>query len=97
MSHKSQQNLFVVPVLKIFGAKLPVHLLYAIINTSPNDIILPKNWHISEMKPLSSPDGSWHPPSVNEVTHDISSDNTDAQCTQPDSFPSTSCKMCSKS
>ena len=53
MSYKSQQNLFVVPVLKIFSTKLLVHLLC---NTSPDDLILPKNWHIDEMKPLSNTD-----------------------------------------
>ena len=42
MSQKSWQNLFVVPVLKIFSTKLPVHLLCTIINTSPNDVTLPK-------------------------------------------------------
>ena len=30
MTHKSLQNLFVVPVLTIFGTKLPVHLLCTI-------------------------------------------------------------------
>ena len=39
----SEQNLFLVPLLKIFSTKLPVHLLCTIINTSPNDVILPKN------------------------------------------------------
>ena len=43
MSPKSQQNLFVVQVLKIFGTKLPVHLLCTIMNTSPNDVIMPKS------------------------------------------------------
>ena len=41
--YKSQQNLFVVPVLKFFSAKFPVCLLSIIINTSPDDVILPKN------------------------------------------------------
>ena len=45
------------------------------------------------MKPLSYIDDSWHPPSVNEVTHDISSNHIDAQCTQPDRYPSNSCKI----
>ena len=59
-----------------------------IIKTSPNDAILPKNVHIGEMKPLSNTDDSCHPPSVNEVTDDISSNHIDTQCTQPNSYPS---------
>ena len=47
-----EQNLFIVLLLKIFGKKLPVHLLCTVINTSPDDIILPKNQHIGEMTPL---------------------------------------------
>ena len=43
MPHKPQQNLFVVPVLKIFGTILPVYLLCTIINTSPNKVIVPKH------------------------------------------------------
>ena len=97
MSHKSQQNLFIVPVLKFLGTKLPVHLLCTIRNTSPDGAILPKNWHMDEMKLLSTSDDSWHPPSVNEVTHDISCDHIDVQHPQTDSFPSTSCKICSNS
>ena len=42
MSYESQQNLFVVPVLKILDAKLPVHLLCTIISTSSDDVILTK-------------------------------------------------------
>ena len=38
----SEQNLFVVPLLKIFGTKLPVHPMCTIINSSPDDVILPK-------------------------------------------------------
>ena len=48
---RSEQNLFVVPLLKIFGTKLPVHPLCTIINTSPNDVYLAKNWHIGEWPP----------------------------------------------
>ena len=40
--YTSEHNLFVVPLLKIFGVKLPVYLLCTIINTSPDDVILPK-------------------------------------------------------
>ena len=68
MSHKQQPNFFVVPVLKICGTKLPVHLLCTIKSISPDDVTLPKNWHIGEVSPLDTTDDSWHPPSVNEVT-----------------------------
>ena len=50
-----EQNLFVIPLLKIFGVKLPMHLLCTIMNTGSNDIILPKNWHIGEMTPSVMP------------------------------------------
>ena len=40
MSYKSQQNLFVVPVLKIFGAQLPVYLLCTIMYTNLDVILL---------------------------------------------------------
>ena len=63
-----------------------------IINTSPDDVILPKNWYIGEMNLLSNGDDSWHPPSVNEVAHDINSDHIDTQYPQTDSFSATSCK-----
>ena len=49
------------------------------------------------MKLLSNTDDSWHPPTVNEGTHDISSDHIDAQHTQLDSYPSAPCKICSNS
>ena len=65
MSYESQQNLFVVPVPKIFDAKLPLHLLSTIINRSPDDVILPKNWHIGDLKALSSVDDSLNPLAVN--------------------------------
>ena len=42
LSHESQLNLFVVPVLKIFDIKLPEYLLCTIINTCQDDVILPK-------------------------------------------------------
>ena len=54
---------------------------------------LARKWHTGEMKPLSNTDDSLHAPSVNEVTHYISSDHFDAQCTQLDSYPLTSCKI----
>ena len=55
------------------------------------------NGTFGEMKLLSNTDDSWHPLSVSEVTHGISSDHVDAQCPQPDSYPSTSCKIHSNS
>ena len=88
LSYKSQQNLFVVQVLKIFDAKLPLHLLRTIINIRPDEIILPRNWHIDEMKPLSNVDDSLNPPAVNKVTHEINSNNIDEQWMQPDSHSS---------
>ena len=91
MPSKSEQNVFIVPVLNIFSTKLPVHLLCTIINSSPNDVILPKNWHISEMKSLSYTNDLWHPPSVNEVTHDINPNNNGTNWTL-DNCPPTSCE-----
>ena len=43
MPYESQKNLFVMAVIKIFDAKLPVCLLCTIINTSPDDVIPAKN------------------------------------------------------
>ena len=40
--YTSQQTIFVVSLLKFFGAKLPVCLLCTMINTSLDDVILPK-------------------------------------------------------
>ena len=97
MSQKLQQNLFVVPVLKIFSTKLPVHLMCTIINLSPDDVILAKSWDIGEMTPLNNSDDFWHPLSINEVTHGISSDHTDVQYPKTDSLPSTSCETHSNS
>ena len=45
------------------------------------------------MKLLSNADDSWHPPLVNKVTHDISSNHIDATWMQTDSHSSTSCKI----
>ena len=95
--YKSQQNLFVVPVLKIFGTKLQVHLLCTIINTNPDNIILAKTLHIGEMKLLSNIDDTLNPPAVSEVTHDINSDHIETQWMQPNSYSSNPCKICSNS
>ena len=97
MPYKPQQNLFVVPVLKIFSEKLTIHLPCTIINTSLDNVILPKNWYIGKMILLNNSDDSWHPPSVSEVTHNISSDHTDVKYSKTDSFPPTSCKIHSNS
>ena len=59
----SDQNLFIGPLLKIFSAKLPIYLLCIIINTSPDNVILPKD------RPV-------HPVSVNGIKYDIKP-NTD--------------------
>ena len=48
-------------------------------NTSPDNVILPKNWQIGKMILLNNNDDSLYPLSVNEVTHDISSDHIDVQ------------------
>ena len=84
ISYNSQQSLFAVPVLKIFDTKLPVYLLCTIISTSPDGVILPKNQHIGEMKPLINIDDSVNTPAVSEVTHEVNSDCIDTQCTKPD-------------
>ena len=88
----SEQSPFIVLVPEIFGAKQTVHLLCTIINSSPNDGILPKNWHISEMKLFSYTDNSWHPSSVNEVKHDINPNNNGTYWTQLDNCPPTLCE-----
>ena len=49
------------------------------------------------MKPFSKNDDSYNTLPVNEVTHDVNSDHTDAQCRQTDSYASTPCEVCSNS
>ena len=66
VTYMSQPNIFVVSELQILGRKLPVFLLCTIINTSSDDIILPKNQHLGEMKPLSSPGDPLKPSVVNK-------------------------------
>ena len=97
MSYQSQQNLFVVLVLKVFDAKLPVCLPCTIINTSPDDIILQKNSMLGEMKLLSNIDDSFNPPAVNEVRHDINSSHIEAHWMQPKSYSFPLCKTHSNS
>ena len=82
-----EQNLILIPLLKIFGAKLPKHLLCAVINTSCNNITLLKNWHIGEMASLSHSNNSAHP--INKVTHDITTDTVIASWIQHNNEPQT--------
>ena len=80
VQHESQQHLLVVPVLKILVRKLPLCLLCTIINTGSDNIVLPQNRHLGEMKPLSDIDDSLKPLVVNEGTHAIDSDHVNTQC-----------------
>ena len=79
------------PFLKFLGAKLPVHLLCTVINTTPDDVILPKNWHIGEINPFSQTN-SIHP--INEVTHSINPDTISTSWTQQNNYPHTTHKTC---
>ena len=54
IQHELQQHILVVPVLKFFGEKLPLQLLCTIVNTSPDEIVMPKHRHLGEMKPLNA-------------------------------------------
>ena len=67
----TDQNLFLVPLLKIFSAKLPMNLLCTIINTSPNNDILLRNRHIGKMTHLNCSNTPIHPVSVNEIKYGI--------------------------
>ena len=93
--YESQKNLFAVQVLTIFGKKLLVCLLYTIIYKISGDIVLSKNQHPGEMKPLSSNDGPLKLSAVNEVTYAINSDHADALWMPPYSSPTNQCKTCS--
>ena len=86
-----EQHLFIVSLLKIFGRKLPLHLLCTVLNTSPNDVILPKNCHIGKMTPLSYTDNSVQ--HINEVTHDINPNTVSACWTQQNIDPHTKHKI----
>ena len=72
--HELQLHLLVVPVLKILGEKLPLWLLCMIVNTSSDEIVLPKHRHLGGMKPLSNIDNPFKPLVINEVTYAIDSD-----------------------
>ena len=62
------------------------------VNTRSDEIVLPKDLHLGEMKPLSSIDDPPKPSAVNQVTYNIDSHCVDAQWMQPDSSPSNQCK-----
>ena len=62
------------------------------INTSPNDVILSKNWHLGEMTPLSYADKFMYPSSINKVIHDINPDTISTKWTQLNNDPHTICK-----
>ena len=49
------------------------------------------------MKLISSTNDTFKPSAVNDVTHDIDSDHVDAQWMQPNSSPSSQCKINSNS
>ena len=50
----TDQDLFIVPLLKIFNAKLLTNVLCTIINTDPDHITLPRNRHIGKLTPLTT-------------------------------------------
>ena len=79
ISYKSQQNIFVLPVLKIVDPKLPLHLLCIIINMSPDNIFLPKKTGILVKLNCSVTLMTLNPPAVNEVTHNINCNHIDLQ------------------
>ena len=95
--HESQQHLLVVPVLKMFGKKLPLHLLCKIINTSSDEVVLPKNRHLGEMKLISNTDDFLQPLVVNEVTHATDSNHVDAQWMQSRNSSQNQCRTSSNS
>ena len=82
IQHELQQLLLVVPVLKIFGKKLPLHVLSTIVNTSSDQIFLPRNRHLGELKPLSNTDYPLKSLVVSEVMYAIASDQVDTQWIQ---------------
>ena len=86
IQHELQQHILVVPVLKIFGEKLPLQLLCMIVNTSTDEIVLHKNRNLGEMKPLSNTDDTLKPLVINEVTYAIDSDQVDTPCMQSENF-----------
>ena len=85
-----EQNLFFVPLLEFSAKKLSVHLQCIVINTSPDDVILPKNWHIGEMTSLSHTDNSVQ--HINEVSHNINPNIVSASWRQQNIDPHTKYK-----
>ena len=53
-----------------------------IVNTHPDEIVLPKHRHLCEMKPFSNADDPLEPLMINEVTYGIDSDQVDTKCMQ---------------
>ena len=80
----TDQNLFVVSLLKIFSTKLPTNLLCSIINISPDHITLPGNRHICELTPLNHNYTAQHTASINKITHVVRSSVTNANWTPLD-------------
>ena len=81
VQHELQQY-FIVPVLKIFGEKLPLQSLWTTVNTSADEIVLPKHRHLGKMKLLSTSHDPVEPMTINEVTYAIDSDQVNIQFTQ---------------
>ena len=71
------------------------YLLYTTTKTSSDDIVLPKSWHVGEMKLLSTIDDPLKPSVVNEVTYTVDSSHVDAQWMQPDSSLYNQCRILS--
>ena len=65
----TSQDLFILPLLKIFSTKLPTNLLCTIINISPNHITSPTNRHIGELTPLNHNYTTVKTASENEIMH----------------------------
>ena len=75
------QNLFVVPLLKIFSTKLPTNLLCTVINISPDNVVLPRNRHIEELNPLNHSDTSVYTVTINEIMHTVKQSTINADST----------------
>ena len=92
IQHELQQHLLAVLVLKMFGEKLPLQLLCTFVNTSPNEIVLPKHRHLGKTKPLNASDDPIEPLTISEI-NETESDQIDTKvvqtqnshCTQNDS------------
>ena len=89
IQHELLWHLLVVPLLKTFGEKLPSQLLCMIINTSSDEIALPK---VGEMKPISNIGNHLKPLVIREVTYAIDSDQVDTWCTQFKNYSYNQCE-----